>query len=344
MSLHTRLAIQASVACSLAMVAGEWLSAQRWYWAVLTVFVMFTGTTSRGDAIYKSLQRLLGTVLGVIAGMGLVGVVGNEPHTLFLLLVAAIFLTYHSFTERFATMTFFLTIMLALLFALLRRFKEQLLWLRLEETAVGAIAGMLVALLLVPRATHSLARDRFITLLGAVDELVLALLEQPLEDRATALGARCRAFVQAEDDMVAALGPFRAWPGRGGRRVYADVQARLRGCRASLRALLAAAPPDLRSVAPAERRGIELLQAGARRQLSALGAVARAEDARERTAWPPEDPASLERAPRDAAFEHRSHAVDEIMRCLSHVSAMIERVSPPARMHSRRGRPATANP
>jgi uncharacterized membrane protein YccC len=342
MSLHTRLAIQASVACALAMLAGKWLSAQRWYWAVITVFVMFTGTTSRGDAIYKSLQRLLGTVLGVIAGMGLVSMVGNEPRTLFLLLVVAIFLSYHSLTEHFATMTFFLTIMLALLFALLRRFSEQLLLLRLEETAVGAVAGMLVAALLVPRATHSLARDRFIALLGAVDDLVSAILEQPFEDRATALGARCRAFVQAQDDMSAALGPFRAWPERGGRRVYADVRARLRGCRASLRALLAAAAPETRRFAPSERPGVELLQAGVRRQLSWLGAVARAEDARERTQWPPENPAALERAsPRDAAFERMSRALDELMRALSQVAAMIEWVSPPARLRSRRG-PATA--
>jgi uncharacterized membrane protein YccC len=278
-TLQTRLAIQASAACALAILAGEWLSPQRWYWAVITVFVMFTGTSSRGDAIDKSLQRLLGTVLGVLAGMALVRLVGNEPHALFLLLLGSIFFTYCAFTEHFATMTFFLTIMLALLFALLRRFSGQLLWLRLEETALGAIAGILVSALLLPRTTHSHARDQFMALLASVDHFVAAIVEQLLDHQTPALDAHSRDVVRAQDDMIAALRPLRLLPGDGGRRSYLDIRSQLRRCRASFRALIAAAAPRTSPLAPGTRRELERLQAAFRQKLSELGAWVRAERA-----------------------------------------------------------------
>lgn len=170
---------------------------------------MFSGTASCGDAIYKALQLLLGTVLGVLAGIGLVSLVGREPLALFLLL-GAIFLTYHSFTERFATMSFFLTIMIALFFALLGRFSEQLLWLRLEETAVGAVAGTLSAAVLVPRPTHSHARSAHCSAARA-DELVGAILEQLVGPRADARRERAPAdrqladMTSALDDLVSIL-------------------------------------------------------------------------------------------------------------------------------------------
>lgn len=328
LSLHTRLAIQATAACALAIGAGEWLSPQRWYWAVITVFVMFTGTASRGDAIYKSLQRLLGTVLGVLAGMGLVSLVGSEPRALFLLLLGAIFLTYHSFIERFAAMTFFLTIMIALLFALLGRFSEQLLWLRLEETAVGAVAGMLVAAVLVPRPTHSHARDRFIALVAAADELAAATIDQLIEPAPASLGALSRAFVRAQDDLVAALGPLRLWPGQG-RGSYAEVLAELRRCRACLRVVLAAAAPKARPLIPGARDGIERLRAEARRQWSGLRALAR----REETCVPAQGfcPPGLAVHPPDGQLGDITRALDELVCALSRIGKTIDRVSPAAR-------------
>jgi uncharacterized membrane protein YccC len=324
-SLHTRLAIQATAACALAMAAGQWLSPQRWYWAVITVFVMFTGTASRGDAIYKSLQRLGGTVLGVFAGMGLVSLVGHDPRALFLLLLGAIFLTYHSFTERFAAMTFFLTVMLALLFALLGRFSEQLLWLRLEETAVGAVAGMIVAAVLVPRPTHSHARDRFGALVVAAEAMVAAIIDSLVEHRSAPLGALSRGFVRAQDDMVAALGPLRLWLGQG-TASYADVLAELRRCRASLRVLLAAAAPKARPLAPGARGGIERLRADARRQWSELRALARREDA------PPSTPRQrgATTAAADPQLEDMTRALDALGDALWHVGTRIDDVSPPA--------------
>jgi uncharacterized membrane protein YccC len=226
-SLQTRLAVQAAAACLLAILGGELLSPERWYWAVITVFVMFTGTASRGDALYRSLQRLLGTFLGVFAGIALVSFVGHDRSAMFVLLLLAIFFTYYFFTDRFVVMTFCLTVMLALLFALLGRFSEHLLWLRVEETAVGAVAGILVASLLLPRATQSHVQSQFVGFLDAARELVDASLGRLLRGDARPLAAQTRHFEQAREALRAAIRPLRLDRFGSGARLYEAVAAGL---------------------------------------------------------------------------------------------------------------------
>jgi uncharacterized membrane protein YccC len=230
LSLQTRLAIQASAACALAIIGGEWLSPERWYWAVITVFVMFTGTASRGDALYKSLQRLLGTVLGVLAGIGLIELFGHEPRPLFVLLLLAIFATHYSFTDRFALMSFFLTIMLALLFAVLGRFSTHLLWLRLEETAIGAVAGILVAAVLIPRPTHPHVRERLIELTDAIAAFAGAALDRLAQGSDAPLGAQSRAYERADEALRAGVRPWRLDRFAGGAALYDVIVEQLQRC------------------------------------------------------------------------------------------------------------------
>jgi fusaric acid resistance family protein len=258
LGLQTRLAIQASTACALAIVAGEWLSPQRWYWATITVFVMFSGTTSRGDALYKSLQRLLGTVLGVLAALALISWVGAERELLFGLMLVAIFATYYFFTEHFFSMTFSLTVMIALLFAVVGRFSEQLLWLRLEETAIGAVAGTLVAAVLFPRTTHGHVWDTFLDFMDALGEFVDAWidrLEQP--DDGGPIGAQTRKVERADEAVRAALRPWRLATVDGGARLHDAVLEELRACTRWLHALTLAAPPAGGAVDDAVKRALE---------------------------------------------------------------------------------------
>jgi uncharacterized membrane protein YccC len=49
-------------------VVGELVSPARWYWAVLTAFVVFAGTNSRGDVLSHGWQRLVGTSVACLLG------------------------------------------------------------------------------------------------------------------------------------------------------------------------------------------------------------------------------------------------------------------------------------
>ena len=53
LALTTRQAVQVGVATSLAIVGGELISPSRWYWAVIAAFVVFAGTSSRGDVLTR---------------------------------------------------------------------------------------------------------------------------------------------------------------------------------------------------------------------------------------------------------------------------------------------------
>ena len=67
--LAWRLATRVTLAAGLAMAGGMALSPQRWFWAVMTVYVVFLNARSRGDTIYKGIQRLGGTLLGIGSGL-----------------------------------------------------------------------------------------------------------------------------------------------------------------------------------------------------------------------------------------------------------------------------------
>lgn len=99
----TRQAIQVSVAASLAIITGELVSPARWYWAVIAAFVIFAGTNSWGETLTKGWQRLLGTTLGVPAGVLVATLLtGHEADALagiFVCLFCAFYLFHDSYLQ-----------------------------------------------------------------------------------------------------------------------------------------------------------------------------------------------------------------------------------------------------
>lgn len=168
----TRQAIQAATAASIAIAAGDMVSANRWYWAAITAFIVFTGTTSRGDALIKGWQRLAGTLAGVGVGVFVATSVHGDRALSLALIFACIFLAFYLIQISYGLMIFWVTIVLALLYGLMGAFSPALLILRLEETAVGAAAGMLVSLWLLPTRTRSHVRAATLDYLQAVIDLL----------------------------------------------------------------------------------------------------------------------------------------------------------------------------
>jgi uncharacterized membrane protein YccC len=168
----TRQAIQVSVAASLAIVAGELVSPARWYWAVIAAFVIFAGTNSWGETLTKGWQRLLGTILGVPCGV-LVATLfsGNSMGSLAMIFVC-LFCAFYFMTVTYSLMTFWITTMLALLYGLLGEFSFGVLLLRIEETALGAVIGVTVAILVLPTNTRIHIRNDARAFLMALSTLI----------------------------------------------------------------------------------------------------------------------------------------------------------------------------
>ncbi|OBG28986.1 FUSC family protein [Mycobacterium sp. 852002-51057_SCH5723018] len=168
----TRQAIQVSVAASLAIVTGELVSPARWYWAVIAAFVIFAGTNSWGETLTKGWQRLLGTLLGVPCGV-LVATLftGNKTASLVAIFVC-LFCAFYFMTVTYSLMTFWITTTLALLYGLLGQFSFGVLMLRIEETAIGAVIGVAVAILVLPTNTRTTIQRDTRTFLTTLSELI----------------------------------------------------------------------------------------------------------------------------------------------------------------------------
>jgi uncharacterized membrane protein YgaE (UPF0421/DUF939 family) len=168
--LAWRAAAQATVAAALAMAGGLALSPNRWFWAVITTYVVFLGARSRGDAIFKGVQRLSGTLGGLVGGVSLAFLLNGHATAETVVLLAAVFGMYYLFTTSYTLSIFCVTILLGLLYGLLGADLDALLMLRLEETAVGAAVSVLVAAFVLPARTRDQVRRSGAAVLTALAE------------------------------------------------------------------------------------------------------------------------------------------------------------------------------
>ena len=175
----TRQAIQVCIAASLAIVVGELVSPARWYWAVIAAFVIFAGTNSWGETLTKGWQRLLGTLLGVPCGVLVATLLTGHKTAALAGIFVCLFCAFYFMTVTYSLMTFWITTMLALLYGLLGQFSFGVLMLRIEETAIGAVIGATVAVVVLPTNTRTAIRGdarAFLTSLSVLIETSAATL------------------------------------------------------------------------------------------------------------------------------------------------------------------------
>ncbi|EFG78246.1 hypothetical protein HMPREF0591_1848, partial [Mycobacterium parascrofulaceum ATCC BAA-614] len=168
----TRQAIQVAVAASLAIVTGELVSPARWYWAVIAAFVIFAGTNSWGETLTKGWQRLLGTLLGVPCGVVVATLLAGDKTAALAGIFVCLFCAFYFMTVTYSLMTFWITTMLALLYGLLGQLSFGVLMLRIEETALGAVIGATVAIVVLPTHTRAAIRDDTRTFLASLSGLI----------------------------------------------------------------------------------------------------------------------------------------------------------------------------
>lgn len=255
----TRAAFQVSVGSVLAIIGGEFLSTQRWYWAVLTCWVVFLNTASTGEILVKGYRRVLGTVLGVVAGVLLAGLVGHHTWLAFTLVLVFIFAMFFTAPLSYALMSFFVTAMLGLLYTLLNKYSFDVLVLRIEETALGAVCGIIAAVLVLPVHTDRRTDELLGTVLDRLGDVVSAAVEQLSGGPASDLLSKARDLDTALDDLRDSTKPLThpISPLRVRRRTVRYLVALLETCAYHARSLAATAElvPQSRTVSPDPRLG-----------------------------------------------------------------------------------------
>jgi uncharacterized membrane protein YccC len=263
-----RQTAQVAVGSGLSIVAGSLISGQRWYWALIAAFIVGIGAGSRGEAIVKGLQRLVGTLAGVLVGIALATLVSGHTLVAAGLALVFVFCAFYAFQAAYGTMIFFITLMLALLYGMLGQFKPELLVLRLEETAAGAVIGMAATTFVLPIRQRTAFKDQLDAFLDAMRDSIdvasgdgtpdrddpIRKLQQAVQDLRNAVGALKRGWLRLVDRrylLVVRAGRRCAYLTREatyGRHLSADaidaVQARLGWLRARIDEGDDAPPPE----------------------------------------------------------------------------------------------------
>lgn len=157
----TRQAFQATAACAFALGIGQALSDDRWYWAVGTAWWIFVNTASRGETLVRGFRRVLGTVVGIAAGLLIAVPLHGAPAPTAALVAVCVFGIFYTAAPSYSWMMFFVTVMAGLLYGLLGVLHPGLLVLRFQETAIGALGAALAVVLVLPVTTHG-ANDAWI--------------------------------------------------------------------------------------------------------------------------------------------------------------------------------------
>ncbi|WP_016880822.1 MULTISPECIES: FUSC family protein [unclassified Rhodococcus (in: high G+C Gram-positive bacteria)] len=209
----TKAAIQVAVATSAATILGELISPDRWYWAVLTAFLVFTGASTRGEILSRAGHRVVGTIAGVLAGVVLSAVVGNNQPLQLLLLVVCVFFAFYLVTVAYALLSFFVTVMLAMLYGLLGTFSIEVLELRIYETAAGGLVGIAAAYFIFSTGTRSTMIskiDDYLDQMSVIIDTAIGAVVQPGHE--TDLVADIRKLDNALKDLVTAGKPLEMGP------------------------------------------------------------------------------------------------------------------------------------
>jgi uncharacterized membrane protein YccC len=181
---NTRQAIQAVIATLIATVIGTAISTDRWYWAPLTAYVVFTGTT-RGDSLRRAFSRLAGTAAGVAAGLTIAYALHGHHDIEIAALFTGMFFAMFAIKASYAWYVFWLTTVIAIFYSLFELLTPSLLYLRIEQTLIGGICGGICAFFVLPISAKKSLRNELAKLFAMLSHTLteISLNQLPRRER-----------------------------------------------------------------------------------------------------------------------------------------------------------------
>lgn len=191
----------------------------------------------------RGFRRVLGTVIGIAAGLLIAVPLHGAPAPTAALVAVCVFGIFYTAAPSYSWMMFFVTVMAGLLYGLLGVLHPGLLLLRFQETAIGALGAALAVVIVLPVTTHA-ANDAWIQrALHCVRASTAATLDRLMRRPGRRSGpARRRARTAAGPrahgprPLVHPLSPLRARKARA-----RQVLALLDDCAREVRGLVAVA-------------------------------------------------------------------------------------------------------
>lgn len=135
------MAMQASIAISIAEMVRLYAQLDRGYWITLTAMALTAQTW--GESVKRSFERVGMTALGGMIGTVLYFYVPHDmPGLLVTILLLFVFFTVYTLKIAHLLSVFFLTGFVVFLFAILGNWNWQMLQMRIFDTAIGAVIAL----------------------------------------------------------------------------------------------------------------------------------------------------------------------------------------------------------
>lgn len=163
--LYTRLALQTVVCMVVALIAMHLLPLPKPYWLPLTAFVLVAN--SFGETVQKSVERILGTAAGLLAGQVIWLVAGDRILLLQAVIVFSVAGIFFSRNGSYRVLLFWLSLMIAIVLHI-GGASVQFYAARLIDTVVGVVIVLAVTAVLLPVHTGHAVRQRISRLLDMV--------------------------------------------------------------------------------------------------------------------------------------------------------------------------------
>lgn len=183
-AVTTSMALQLTLGLVVAYALGQWLFPAHWPWAVLSCYVVHSGSRGRGDVVHKGLLRLAGALVGTVAATLVASPFPAGDRTAVVLLFVVMALAVWLRTASYAYWAAGVTAMLALLQGFQGVGGVHTLDERLIGVTLGAVIAVASAWFILPVRSRDAFRRRWAEALAALSDLLGALGEHPAETAA----------------------------------------------------------------------------------------------------------------------------------------------------------------
>jgi uncharacterized membrane protein YccC len=207
-SVALRNSVRTGLGLALAVTITHIFPVQHGFWVVLgAMSVLRSSALTTGT---KMMHAVLGTMIGFVIGAVLIKIFGVSPVVLWMLLPLLVFASaYVQQVASFTAAQAAFTMMVLVIFNLIVPIGWRVGLVRLEDVVVGALTGLVVAVMLWPRgATASVnaaigsAQATFARYLHAAVYRVTRGASEAVDDNVTALGHDATAAWRTVDDAV----------------------------------------------------------------------------------------------------------------------------------------------
>ena len=221
----TRMACQMAVALGAAFLVGHRVFHDHWPWAVLTAFIVCSGSRGRGDVLHKGVLRAAGAAVGTVVATAIAGAFPAGDRWSVVIIFTVLGLASWLREISYAFWAGSVTAALSLLYGYFGQSAPSLLETRLEAIVVGAAIGIAVSWFLLPVRTGSVLKRRLADALAALS----AFLGAPMGD-AGEVRRRQGHFQHTVTQLEQIARPLRAQRMLSGASDRADAVDLLHGC------------------------------------------------------------------------------------------------------------------